>query len=352
VFRSNSTSSTPKPRAHKPRESGQTIVLFALILVAVVAMVGLIIDGGAAAGQRRTQQNAADMAALAGATTEINGGDSTAVHADAQAVALANFADAGSVVTVDDSVIGYVTVAITAPHQNYFAGVVGQPTWQVSVTATAKVGVPTGAMGAAPIIFSEQVFDPATNMPFAPYGCAAPPCTPAEFGDGNGDVPNNPGDVAWTLYGPRFNTDDVRPYLAGTETLNQSFEIGDYIGQSNGGFHANVFSTSNTGTGVADPTECTGSSAHTNVDTCLSGSDVIVPIVAPEGTICNDGHDGGCFEGWALFHVVRADGGSTKTISGYFVSGFSRGGSSEDVCTDLTLCPELIRGLYTLRLVN
>jgi len=323
-----------------------------MVLVAVVAMVGLVVDGGATYGQRRTQQNAADMAALAGATTEINGGNSDAVHADAQAVAAANFTNAGSVVTVDDSVIGFVTVNITAPHQNYFAGVVGQSTWQVSVTATAKVGVPTGATGAAPIIFSSQVFDPDTEMPFAPFGCASPPCAPAQFGDGNGDVPNDANDVAWTLYGPNVNTDDVRPYLAGTETLNESFQIGDYIGQSNGGFHANVFSTSNSGTGVADPTECTGSSAHTNVDTCLSGKDVIVPIVAPEGTTCNDGHDGGCFEGWALFHVVRADGGSVKTISGYFVSGFSRGGSPEDVCTDLSTCPGLIHGLYVLRLVN
>jgi len=77
-----------------------------------------------------------------------------------------------------------------------------------------------------------------------------------------------------------------------------------------------------------------------------------IATVAPEGTTCNDGHDGGCFEGWALFHVVRADGGSVKTISGYFVSGFSRGGSPEDVCTDLSTCPGLIHGLYVLRLVN
>ncbi len=332
-----------------PSEKGQTIVLFALILVAVVAMVGLIIDGGATYSQRRAQQNAADMAALAGATAEINGGTSAAVHAEAQAVAAANFTNAGSVVTVDDSVIGFVTVNVAAPHQNYFAGVVGQPTWQVSVTATAKVGVPTGAIGAAPIIFSSQVFDPVTGMPFGPFGCASPPCTPAQFGDGNGDIPNAANDIAWTLYGPGVNTNDVRPYLAGTSLLNESFEIGDYIGQSNGGFHNALFGS---GTGVADPSQCTGSSAHTNVDTCLSGKDVIVPIVAPEGTICNDGHNGGCFEGWALFHVVSAEGGSDKTIKGYFVSGFSRGGSAEDVCTDLTTCPGLVHGFYVLRLVN
>ena len=333
----------------KPGEKGQTIVLFALGLVAIVAMVGLVIDGSAAYGQRRTQQNAADMAALAGATTQVNGGPSAAAHADAQAVALANFGDPGAVVSVDDSIIGFVKVDITAPHRNYFAGVVGQASWPVSVTATAKVGVPTGVTGAAPIIFSTQVFDPGTGMPFAPFGCATPPCSPAEFGDGNGDVPNGPNDVAWTLYGPNVDTNSVRPILAGNATLNVSFEIGDYIGQSNGGFHNTIFGDGSGGTG---PDQCTGSSSATNVDSCLAGTDVIVPIVSPEGTTCNGGENGGCFEGWALFHVVRATGASVKSIEGYFVSGFSRGGSSEDMCTDLSTCPELIHGLYSLRLVN
>jgi Flp pilus assembly protein TadG len=333
----------------KSGEQGQTIVLFALGLVAMVAMVGLVVDGSAAYGQRRAQQNAADMAALAGATTQINGGTSAAVQADAQAVALANFTNSGTVVTVDDSVVGFVTVDITAPHSNYFAGVVGQPSWSVSVTATAKVGVPTGVTGAAPIIFSTQVFDPVTGMPYAPFGCATPPCTPAEFGDGNGDVPNGSNDVAWTLYGPNLNTNDVRPFLAGTSTLDVSFEIGDYIGQSNGGFHSSIFGDGSGGTG---PDECTGSSSATNVDSCLAGKDVIVPIVAPVGTICNGGENGGCFQGWALFHVVRATGGSVKSIEGYFVSGFSRGGSSDDMCTDLSTCPDLIHGFYSLRLIN
>lgn len=60
------------------------------------------------------------------------------------------------------------------------------------------------------------------------------------------------------LYGPNVNTDDVRPYLVGTRALNESFTVGDYIGQSNGGFHANVFSTSNIGNGVHDPSSVHG----------------------------------------------------------------------------------------------
>ncbi|MER3414583.1 MAG: hypothetical protein C4346_19755 [Chloroflexota bacterium] len=49
-------------------EAGATIVLLALSLVALMALAGLVVDGGAAYADRRQTQNAADAAALAGAT--------------------------------------------------------------------------------------------------------------------------------------------------------------------------------------------------------------------------------------------------------------------------------------------
>jgi hypothetical protein len=49
------------------RHSGQIVVLFALALVAIVAMVGLVIDGGTAFAQQRVAQNGADGTATAGA---------------------------------------------------------------------------------------------------------------------------------------------------------------------------------------------------------------------------------------------------------------------------------------------
>jgi Flp pilus assembly protein TadG len=50
------------------REQGQALVLFGVGLVAVVFMVGLIIDGGNAYAQQRTTQNGSDAAAESGAT--------------------------------------------------------------------------------------------------------------------------------------------------------------------------------------------------------------------------------------------------------------------------------------------
>ncbi len=93
-----------------------------------------------------------------------------------------------------------VKVDILAPHQNYFAGVVGMSTWDVSATATAIVGVPIGAMGAAPIAFSATAFDLSGKVKEG-YGCPVQPCTPIGFGNGNGDVPNDEDDISWTNYG-------------------------------------------------------------------------------------------------------------------------------------------------------
>jgi len=65
--------------ARPPGQDGQTIVLFALSLLAIVAMAGLLIDGGMAWANQRQAQAAADTAALAGGeaasygtTTQMN----------------------------------------------------------------------------------------------------------------------------------------------------------------------------------------------------------------------------------------------------------------------------------------
>jgi len=55
------------PRTNRRHERGQIIVIFALALIAMIAMVGLILDGGAAFAHRRDEQTASDLAALAGA---------------------------------------------------------------------------------------------------------------------------------------------------------------------------------------------------------------------------------------------------------------------------------------------
>jgi len=57
---------TPEPR-DVVRDRGVTMIFVAICLVGLMALTGLVIDGGNAFAQRRQMQNAADAAALAGA---------------------------------------------------------------------------------------------------------------------------------------------------------------------------------------------------------------------------------------------------------------------------------------------
>jgi Putative Flp pilus-assembly TadE/G-like len=140
-------------------EHGQMLVLFALCLIAIIAMAGLLIDSGMAWANRRQAQAAADTGALAAAheLTTGTGTDLTAAAA-ARAVASANGFRAGtdcagaallnSGVTVNHPPVmaggahigdpAYVEVITTRKMFTTFASAVGQGCWLVSARAVAK----------------------------------------------------------------------------------------------------------------------------------------------------------------------------------------------------------------------
>jgi Flp pilus assembly protein TadG len=194
-------------------ERGQIIVIFALALVAIIAMVGLVLDGGSAFAQRRDQQSASDLAALAGANDYWLWSDTAQATARARTIAATNgYLDGVDGVTVNVHIAttngALVTVDIGAPHRNTFSAIVGMPTWTVATTAQAQAGIPDTANGAGPILFSVDVFGP-TGQPKAAYGN---PAAPFEFGIINGDIPAGATDIAWTDYGDAGNvsSDAVR----------------------------------------------------------------------------------------------------------------------------------------------
>ena len=307
------------------RERGQIIVLFALALVAIVAMVGLVLDGGSAYAQRRGEQNAADLAALAGANDYLVNSNSAQAIVTARAVAAQNGYTHGANgvtvnVTVNTSNGATVKVDVSSPHANNFASIVGMPSWQVSTTATALASrTPNTANGAAPFIFSIRAFGGSgSNRP--PLALYSDPNNPFSFGDGNGDVPNNAGDIAWTNYGTgNVDTNTVRQIINGSLVINKTLAFNEYIGQQNNGNHTALF---------------------TDVNTYLIGKNVAIPVV----------DDSGNFQGWATFHVVSAAGGNSKHITGYFVSPFDNSlltvGSSCGAS-----CPTYL-GSYDLKLTN
>lgn len=115
-------------RRHRERPHGQVIVIVALALVAVVAMVGLVIDGGTVFAQQRIAQNGSDGTATAG----------TVVVAQS----LSGLARTGSDVkgAVDAVAAANGLTLLTAEYTDDLGQPIGQP-----VTATGSI--PTSARG-------------------------------------------------------------------------------------------------------------------------------------------------------------------------------------------------------------
>ena len=302
-------------RERRP-ERGQVIVVFALALVTIIGMVGLVIDGGGAFAQRRTEQKVADVAALAGANAYMN--TTTTVTAATNAAIAAARASAtrngythgvnGASVTVTVSLLSSgatVRVVITAPHANTFARVMGINAWDVSVIAGAEAAVVDTGVGAAPWIMNINAFNPDGTPKYTS-------ANPIAFGEANGDYPVSATDLAWTDYNGsnNVNTDEVRDIINGSNVVTATIEFGQYIGQHNNGEHTALYGL---------------------VQSNLAKTVVPIPIVGP----CPPGspNPDGCFKGWALFHVISASGGSDKTITGYFLDDFISKPLSVGECT-------------------
>jgi Flp pilus assembly protein TadG len=308
-------------------ERGQIIVIFALGLVALVSVVGLVLDGGSTFAQRRSQQNATDLAALTGANIYMLTGNQAeatiAARGTAAANGFTNGAGSTSVTVSYDLADGAdVSVAISAPHRNTFTGVVGITEWTVSTDATAEAGIPNGATGAAPWIFSIDAFNP-DGTPLAAYGN---PDAPFSFNLDNSDVPTSPGDVAWTDFhydadcADHDNVDasTVKDIIDGSLVINTTVNYGCYIGQHNNGEMTTVYGL---------------------INTVMVGQVYSVPVV----------DDGGNFQGWAAFRVTGASGGSVKTLQGYFESPFL--GDSLVVGCPNGNCPRYL-GQFILHLID
>lgn len=279
------------------REDGQVIIVFTLALVAIVAMTGLVLDGGDTFVQRRDQQNVADAAAMAGAYAYLNsGGNASQAISAAQQVAAANGYPTGTNnVTVDVKVtsggggVAMVQVDVTKPHRNYFAGVVGMSSWNVTTTATAQTGAPNGAQGAMPLIFNAEAFNEQNQNPNSPKFFDEP-------GTGTQDVPQGSTQFNWTV----FCTANGNPCNANSNTVKDIIDnngtatvitLDMLIGPLNAGAHTTLFSALAAHVGNAYP----------------------VAIVDNSGEM----------KGWALFHLTGSVGGSTKQISGWFDSKFN-----------------------------
>jgi Flp pilus assembly protein TadG len=298
-------------------EGGQIIVIFALSLVAIIAMVGLVLDGGSAFAQRRAQQNAADLAALAAANDLIvNQGGADWVGTARRVTALNGYADGVDGVTVqvscrncpgqdvEDEYAGVqVTVDITGVHQNSFAGVVGMPTWDVGASATSKTGWVDTGVGPGPFIVSENAFSAGV-----PLGCKSS-ATACEFTHPVSDIPTAATDFTWTDFGydmtchetgnldedsletGNVDAQDLKDYVDRESTFSLTLRAGCYIAQKNSG----------------------------EMNVVVARLEELAPLTFPVPIV----DDAGRFVGWASFVMEAASpAGRAGTITGYFESGF------------------------------
>ena len=157
----------------KQRQQGQIMAIFALSLVAILAMAGVVIDGGNIYVQRRTAQNAADAAALWGTRALLaatNESDSTigpeiCKYANSNAFGVtptpkAYFVGVDGVSNTEISlpcvagqtannwipngVVAGIHVHINIPFHTYLAGIIGVANVTAEADATAQVGAMTG----------------------------------------------------------------------------------------------------------------------------------------------------------------------------------------------------------------
>jgi hypothetical protein len=116
-------------------EHGQNLVIIAVVMVALIALVGLAVDGGFGLANRRKAQNAADAGALAGADALCAGEPNETVISQALDYAINRNEATDASVTIGTKVL---TVTTAIPHQTFLMGLFGEDV--ITSTASASAG--------------------------------------------------------------------------------------------------------------------------------------------------------------------------------------------------------------------
>ena len=126
-------------------EKGQSLIIIALIMVALIAMLAFALDGGNTYFQRRNAQNAADAAALAGANAYCKVKEPNAAYSAGYSAAL-NYANINGFTLADFSItnigvppdtIPQIDVRTTDTFDTFFAGIIGRPELTVEAEAAS-----------------------------------------------------------------------------------------------------------------------------------------------------------------------------------------------------------------------
>jgi hypothetical protein len=155
------TNARLRPAPARPgRESGQVLVMFALLGVVLIGFMALALDVGIILHERRQLQNAADAAALAGAVelpaSPTLANEKAAEWAENNEIDLAE----GDQLTVNvDTAENTVYVRVERDVPFLFGRVLGLVSIDVTAEATAKVGAPAALSNLLPFGVPEDAID-------------------------------------------------------------------------------------------------------------------------------------------------------------------------------------------------
>lgn len=131
-------------------ESGQVLVLFALLAIVIFGITAFVTDVGMLQSHKRHLQNTADAAALAGARDLADGKDDASATASVNKYVQENGVDENEVKAIN-FVDNRVTVDLEGSRGLYFARTLGFKSANVGAKATAEAGPPGGMEGLLPI---------------------------------------------------------------------------------------------------------------------------------------------------------------------------------------------------------
>ena len=166
--------------ANNESESGQSVVLIAILMLGLLGFLGLALDGGQVFASRRRSQNASDAAALAGARVLATRLDNSSVSELKVWLTILSFGQSNGISTTNmiatfidkngNYICGInqncngvpssplatgVRVTTTLPLDPYFIRLlIGNQTIPVRSVAAAQSGAPTLAGGAIPVVIT------------------------------------------------------------------------------------------------------------------------------------------------------------------------------------------------------
>jgi Flp pilus assembly protein TadG len=305
-------------RKRQRREKGQVLVVFALMLVALLASAGLVIDLGGSWAQVRSEQKVADVAALAGATAEANGATRAQIIQTAMDSAIANGFDATEVqVNIPPTTGAYapggsasgplssndcssaaqypcwVEVKITRPHENSFSRVLGFNSFDSAARGVAVGGIANAVqVGLSPIMFNYKALQEHGTTPFVYCDPHPSKCSP------NSSWPLLGDQFAWTTFcmsnaNCNVNSAEAKAIIEGGN-FQVTVTLGMYLGPHNNGQKTSV--------------------CHALLDQYPTGADLPVAI--------ND--DNGNLVGFWIWHLDTAnsdcEGPDGEQVAGSFVN--------------------------------